>query len=418
MKLVFQHPTGNANVRAALSGLENAGVLESFHTSIACFPGSKLDRLARISMFSEFRRRAYSASLESLTRTYPWKEGGRMISTKTGMFNLVKHEKGVFCIDAVYRNLDRRVANYITEKKDAIDVVYAYEDGALHSFKEAKRSGLTCFYDLPIGYWREARRLLLDEREKWPDWVATLTGFQDSEEKLERKDAELMLADKILVASSFTAKTLNSYAGKLAPVEVIPYGFPPVNPKENYSANSQKKPLKVLFVGGLSQRKGIANLFAAVDSLQKHISLTVVGRKGKNSCPALDSNLARHTWIPSLAHDKILALMKSHDVFVFPSLFEGFGLVITEAMSQGTPVITTERTVGPDIIKNDENGWLIEAGSTSALKACLEDLLVNPVKIGRAGRAALETARQRPWEVYGQELAQAILRTQKLAEVY
>ena len=52
--------------------------------------------------------------------------------------------------------------------------------------------------------------------------------------------------------------------------------------------------------------------------------------------------------------------MREHDVFVFPSLFEGFGLVITESMSQGTPVITTDRTAGPDLIKNDENGWLLK----------------------------------------------------------
>ena len=50
--------------------------------------------------------------------------------------------------------------------------------------------------------------------------------------------------------------------------------------------------------------------------------------------------------------------MKEHDVLIFPSLFEGFGLVITEAMAQGTPVITTDRTAGPDVISDNENGCL------------------------------------------------------------
>jgi glycosyltransferase involved in cell wall biosynthesis len=101
--------------------------------------------------------------------------------------------------------------------------------------------------------------------------------------------------------------------------------------------------------------------------------------------------------------------MRQNDVLIFPSLFEGFGLVITEAMSQGMPVITTDRTAGPDLIKNGETGWLIEAGSTEALRWCIEDILTKPELIIQAGRLALEQANKRTWEVYGQELTQAIL---------
>jgi glycosyltransferase involved in cell wall biosynthesis len=100
--------------------------------------------------------------------------------------------------------------------------------------------------------------------------------------------------------------------------------------------------------------------------------------------------------------------MQENDVFVFPSLFEGFGLVITEAMSQGTPVITTERTAGLDFIDNDDNGWLVKAGDTTALRFAIENLLANPEKIKKAGLAARETALKRPWQVYGKELAAAI----------
>jgi glycosyltransferase involved in cell wall biosynthesis len=102
--------------------------------------------------------------------------------------------------------------------------------------------------------------------------------------------------------------------------------------------------------------------------------------------------------------------MRSHDVFVFPSLFEGFGLVITEAMSQGTPVITTDRTAGPDLITHGENGWLIKAGSTESLVNQLEQLVKNPEAIRAAGVHARKTAAARPWSVYGHELAVAIMK--------
>lgn len=73
----------------------------------------------------------------------------------------------------------------------------------------------------------------------------TLGGFDDSEKKLERKDKELKLADKIYVASSFTKNTLEMYPGKLADIEVIPYGFPPVNTQRKYD-DIQNRKIRVL----------------------------------------------------------------------------------------------------------------------------------------------------------------------------
>ena len=99
--------------------------------------------------------------------------------------------------------------------------------------------------------------------------------------------------------------------------------------------------------------------------------------------------------------------MRQHDVLVFPSLFEGFGQVITEAMAQGTPVITTERTAGPDIIEHEKNGWLVNAGSAEAITAILEQLLLRPQLIEAVGGQACETAKKRPWRTYQEEIARA-----------
>ncbi len=408
-KLVFSHPTGNANVRAAASGLAQAGQLAAFYTAIAAFPGSWLDWLGAAAPLAELRRRRFEPELALLTRTWPWREAGRLLADRTGWAALVRPE-GPFSVDAVYHSLDRRVAAGLTRAaRQGAGGVYAYEDGAADAFRTAKGLGLACYYDLPIGYWRAARRLLAPERERWPEWAPTLSGFGDSDAKLARKDEELRLADRIFVASRFTADTLRDYPGPLAPVEIIPYGFPAVGESRAYSA-AGGRPLKLLFVGSLSQRKGVANLFAAVAALAPHVELTVVGHKTGGPCPALDAALARHRWIPSLPHAEVLRLMRAHDVLAFPSLFEGFGLVITEAMSQGTPVITTDRTAGPDLIEHGHSGWLVEAGSTEALQATIAELLHRPAAAAQAGRAAQEAARRRPWAAYGQELAAALAR--------
>ena len=409
MKLVLSQLTGNANVKAAAYGFAQADILKAYYVSLAVFPGSFLDKIGSLGPLSEIRRRHHDPILKPFAKTWPWVEFARMLAVKSGIQRLTVPPTSPFYMHTIIKMFDAYVASQLKkEAKLGATAVYGYEDTVLSTFRAAKKLDLACLYDLPIGYWRSAHKLLDAERERWPEWIPTLTGLKDSEEKLERKDEELLLADRIFVASNFTASTLKEYPGKLAPIEVIPYGFPPVAEDRSFSSGPAKGPLKLLFVGGLSQRKGIADLFHVVDKIGAHVELTVVGNKKNDACIPLNKALTRHRWIPSMSHDGILKLMREHDVLVFPSLFEGFGLVITEAMSQGTPVITTDRTIGPNIIEHNKNGWLIQAGSTDALQEAIENLLLNRNSIAEVGLAAMETSRQRPWGAYGKDLAESV----------
>ncbi|RZK28043.1 MAG: glycosyl transferase family 1, partial [Hymenobacter sp.] len=250
MKIIMSHPTGNANVRAVANGLLQANMLATFHTTVATFPGNILERLSAVGPFGELKRRHFDAALQAKTRMWPWREIGRTVALKAGFTRLVTHETGLFCVDAVYRSLDEHVATTLppAAAQKAVDAVYAYEDGAAISFHQAKQLGLKCYYDLPIGYWRAAQRLLEPERNRWPAWEATIPSFENSVAKLARKDEELRMADRIFVASQFTADTLKDFPGQLAPISVIPYGFPKVGEDRSYPAKNNNRPLKLLFV--------------------------------------------------------------------------------------------------------------------------------------------------------------------------
>lgn len=404
--ILLSHPTGNANVRGALEAFRKHGLLESFHTCVACFQDSLLYHLSK-GPLKDFKRREFDKELQARTFVYPWRELGRMASAKLGLNSMTRHEKGYFCIDAVCQSLDAHVARYIERRNIQIDAIYAYEDCALSSFQAAHKYGKTCYYELPIGYWRAMHSLLEEEREKNPDWAVTLGGLQDSKAKLERKEQELILADRIFVASTFTKQTLELYPGKLSDIMVLPYGFPPVNLQREYAPIKGMK-IKALFVGGLSQRKGISYLFEAVRGLEKVVDLTIVGGGAIGQCPALKKALEKVHYIPSLPHSEILNLMATQDLLVFPSLFEGFGLVITEAMSQGTPVITTERTCGPDIITNGQNGWIVPAGTAEPIKEIVEQLITHPHRLQSVGQAARQTALAYSWACYGDNLVRAV----------
>jgi glycosyltransferase involved in cell wall biosynthesis len=404
--LIFAHPTGNANVRHAALGLFRAGLLEEFWTCLNFHAPVLLERLLPGRLASQLRRRAYPPELAATIHSRPFHEVVRLFAPKLGLAGLVAHERGPFSVDAVYRALDRAVARRL--RRGGFSAVYAYEDGAELSFREARRRGLHTFYDLPIGYWRAARTLLLDEAAREPEWAATLTGNHDSSAKTERKDAELALADVVFVASSFTRRTLGEASAFKGTVVVVPYGAPTFTPAMPAAAPVPAKKLRVLFVGGLGQRKGLSYLFAACRQVRSAVTLTVIGQKPLEPCPVLDRELAAVRWIPGCPHQQILAEMAAHDVFVFPSLFEGFGLVLLEALAMGLPVITTPHTAGPDLIHEGVEGFIVPIRDSAAIAVHLELLHREPARLADMSRQARLRAREFSWASYEETLAACV----------
>lgn len=409
MKILISHSRGNENTRNVVYGLYNANLLYSYIVSVAVYRCDWFYRFLHFKPFAIFLRRELPSYLKKRTTTFPYMELCCQISNKLRLKWLTKFESSIFSFYKASQYIDKKTSTFLKRHSNEIDVVYCFENEAMNTFNVAKSLGKLCIYDLPIGYWRFLHQLLDAEKENNPQWAVTINALRDSKKKLEQKDNELEMADYIFVASSFTKKSLSLFPGKLPPIFVVPYGFPPVNDNRSYPSLDKRK-IKLLYVGSLTQRKGISYMFDAVKGLENDYELTVVGGGDLDECRVLKESLQHYHYFPSLPHDKILKLMSESDIFLFPSLFEGFGLVITEAMSQGTPVITTDRTCGPDIITDGENGWIIEAASSDAIKDLLIRLKSNRNEIVRLGKNARETARTRPWKIYQEEMKQHVLR--------
>jgi glycosyltransferase involved in cell wall biosynthesis len=330
----------------------------------------------------------------------------RLFAPRLGLRSLVRHETGRFSVDAVYRALDRAASRRLRSGK--FNGVYAYEDGAEFCFREARRRGMRALYDLPIGYWRAAREILVEEAEREPEWAMTLSGNQDSERKTARKDAELALADVVFVASSYTRKTLEAAPGFKGTIAIVPYGSPTLPKTTAPVERPRSEKLRVLFVGSLGQRKGLSYLFAACRQLGSAVELTIIGQKPMEACPVLDRELAAVRWLPTCPHQQVLAEMEAHDVFVFPSLFEGFGLVLLEALAMGLPVITTEHTAGPDLIREGQEGFIVPIRSSAAIAEKLELLRLEPERRRDMSHRARRRAREFSWDAYGETLAACV----------
>nr|WP_249404143.1 glycosyltransferase family 4 protein [Microbacterium sp. CFBP 13617] len=345
-------------------------------------------------------RRALPAEVHRLTRSHPLREFSRLLSQRTPLRRIAR---GSNIHDSLHA-IDRAVAARV---RTGVAGVYGYEDAAAQSFSEAARAGIPRIYDLPIAYWREGTALLDEEASRQPEWADTLTHRRNADRAAweERKERELGLATRIITASSFTRASLRSYPGELAPTAVIPYGAPAPSAPRPHRRDGR---LRVLFVGGLSQRKGISYFFDALTPLSGAVDVTVVGLKVGES-RALDRALRGGvSWIPTAPHARILELMRDSDVLVFPSLFEGFGLVLTEALSQGLPVIATPHTAAPDLITDGEEGWIVPIRSASAITERLE-LLLDDEPLGRKmSEAARERAMTLRWSSYAEAITQVV----------
>ena len=411
--LLFSHPFGNNHAHQAALAVQEAGLLAELWTSFHWTPGNRAERWLPAALARQFGRRAFPPAVRDRIHMAPLREVGRMLAPRLpGGRWLDRHETGPCSVDGVFRAMDRTVARRLRRLAGTktLGGVYAYEDGAAATFREARRQGLRCFYDLPIGYWRAGRAIFDEEAEREPAWAPTLTGRADSPAKLARKDEELSAADAVFVASTFTRQTLGSAPGLRAPVHVVPYGAPPVPDDLPPPAARGQGPLRVFFAGSLGQRKGLSYLLEAVRRFDaSQVELTLLGHKTVENCAPLDAAVRAHRWIPSLPHAEVLAEMARQDVLVFPSLFEGFGLVILEAMSRGLPVIATAHTAGPDVIDDGTDGFLVPIRSADAIAEKLDSLLVQPGQLLDMKHAARRKAAALGWEAHRRRLADCLL---------
>ena len=405
MKALVSHPTGNANLRAVLRGLEGAGLPAEFWTTLALPKALARSKAISEGLQRRLSQRCFPEVPWENTHIRPFRETVRLAARGARIEALTQHDTGLASVDAVYRDLDRAVAKHLGSGCSSASLVYAYEDGASETFQTAGKMGLTRVYDLPIAHWRTLRRLLEEEAERLPEWAPTMEGLRDSTAKHDRKDAEIELADHIVVASSFTRQSLQDHFGDIA-VHVTPYGCPPPSSLPP-SERSKEAPIELFFAGHLAQRKGFADLIAALRMLDIDWRLTLAGPKPSHAPRVLDNLLAdpRCTWLGVVPHSTLLEYMAQAHVFVFPSIVEGFGMVITEALSAGLPVVTTPHTAGPDILTEGVDGFLVPIRSPEALADRITQLTDDEGKRLDMAYAAKETARRMNWARYEAQIA-------------
>lgn len=402
MTILFGHPGGNPNSHQAALAHFEAGVLEAF-----CVPW--LPRRETVHRLSRIPGLGASAA-RFVRRSFPPLEPAPVIQGRLG-------EMRRLALRAIGRG-DERLSYEANDwlmrvmsreaKRPRVTAVHSYEDCALWQFRTARQLGKACIYDMPIGFygaWQETEKLLFDQ---FPDWAPSDDRVTSQYVRPDQKSEEMELADLVLVPSSFVRKTIEiKYRAKQ--IELAAYGvdtdfWRPVERKDSASRH-----MKFIYAGQISLRKGIPLLLEAWRSADiPDATLQLVGLWKLSN--AKRTNLPPNVvLIEPRSPTELRRLYQESDVFVFPSYFEGFGLVLLEAMACGLPAIATNATAGPDVLSAD-CGIVVPMADWEALAAALMRMAGDRDRLEEMRAAARARALTHSWDRYRGQVARATAR--------
>jgi glycosyltransferase involved in cell wall biosynthesis len=240
----------------------------------------------------------------------------------------------------------------------------------------------------------ELKHIGLDssQHEKFPDHTLRLKAYEES---------DLILCPSVFVLNSFLAKGFS-------PERLIKfnYGFPPIENVADKANKLADGTFRVLYVGQLHYRKGLRYAIDAFRQL-KHPKKEFVIVGPKTQITGLEQ-----TRIPDgvvftgpLKGEALSEQYRRATVFVLPSIEDGFGLVVGEAMSFGLPVLITTNTGASDVVNDGVEGYVVPPGDERALAERLQQMADDNELMNRLSATALQTAwKLGSWETIAKRL--------------
>ena len=259
-------------------------------------------------------------------------------------------------------------------------VVFSYSYGALEIFKIAKKKGCkTVLGQIDAGKYEED--LVADAvntcRELSPVWSRAPKEYWDDWYQ------ECEHADHIIVNSKWSFDALVNAGIDGSKISVIPLMLDRSQktiPLKKYPDEfTHERPLRVLFLGSLIVRKGIVPLLYAVQEMQDlPVEFWFIGFNGVTLNREMQDNRKIH-WIGPVSRTNTEQYYRKCDVFIFPTLSDGFGMTQLEAMNNGLPVIASGNC--GDVVINNINGIRLEEVNTENIFNALEICINNPMQL-------------------------------------
>lgn len=394
--ILLSHAGKQHSYKLAIS-IQKLGRLKTFITSSYYDPSRFPDKLfAKFLSFNRFLAKRYEPYLSRRVKRFFVFEIPELILR--GLFGNSSFISNVVCLrDELF---DMFVAK--TQVKNC-KIFWGFQGSCLESLKVAKKNGMTTFLELATGHVKTAITILEEEKKKNPEWADSISNLYFPNWYLRRLEQEPFVSDYCIVASEFTKKTLEGVGIESRKIIKLPLGVD--LERFRFKERVIKDPFQIIFVGGVGQRKGIKYLLEAVKLLNSDkIRLKIIGPivgKGK----AIKKYSKFYDYLGVLGNAEIVKHMHDSDCLVLPSLFEGFGLVIPEAMATGMPVVASPNSAAPEIIREGVDGFVVEPADICGLAGRIHWMACNRKKIIEMGISAAERAREFSWDKHTERLA-------------
>lgn len=281
------------------------------------------------------------------------------------------------------------------------DICVALSSSALYTIREAKKLGVITIVERASSHIIFQKEILEEEYQKYG--IKTKPVYEKSIEKelLEYKEADYISIPSTFVKDTFIKKGISE--NKLIHVS---YGVS----LENFKKVPKKDNVfRVIFCGGLTLRKGIHYLLKAYKELNlKNSELCLIGSISEEIRPFLKEYEGFYKYYGQLPHYELYKYFSNGSIFVLPSIEDGFGYVVPQAMACGLPVICTSNSGSGDVIRKNIDGFIIPIRDVEALKEKILYLFKNPEDCLKMGVNAESYVRNNfSWEHYGQNMIRA-----------
>jgi len=293
------------------------------------------------------------------------------------------------------------VAKTLTRQRPS--AVICYDTCAARAFETARALGIHRVLDQSVGHICASTEIYRQEVERHPDFADSLPTSVPVK-LIDRCTREVLEADRILIASDYVRQTLLSVGADPSRIRLVPYGVD--TSRFRPSLRRRSKIFRALFVGQISQRKGIKYLLQAWKALRlPNSELVIAGAllgSGNGLRPFADS----FRRLPALPHSEVHQYFAEADVFVYPSLHEGSALAIYEALACGLPVITTPNS--GSVVRDGREGFVVPIQDVAALQEKMLLLYTNPELRRHFSVQARLRAEAYTWATYRRNLIAAI----------
>ncbi len=350
--------------------------------------------LTRIYSSFPWRRLRREGVPRELVRTFPWIHGPWMVAGRYGL--MPQWASRELAVENA-RIFDSWVASRIED----CDAFVGLSGSALKSGRVVQSRGGKYICDRGSSHIRYQKMLLDEEYSRWG-----LGRAQVDPRAVEREENEYAQADAITVPSEFSRRSFVEMGVPASKLRKIPYGV-----RLDRFMKMGEPPahcFDVLFAGTVSIRKGVPYLLEAFAKFKYPSKQLRLAGPVEPEMRSLFSrfNMTSVEVLGRQPQSELARWMNASHVMVLPSIEDGFGLVMAQAMACGTPVIASEHTGSFDLFTDGAEGSMVPIRSADAICERLTQLADDPDLRQRMSEAALQRVRSlRGWDSYGAQYA-------------